>query len=87
MSRRWPTRLRPADSPWAASLSARIVGRDPEKLDRPGVCRGDRKPCREFSDGIVAPAFWTGVCRTRRRRRLQGGQHRRFDDRSPHPAP
>ncbi len=42
---------------------SRIVGRDPEKLDRPGVCRAAIESLAEnFSDGIVAPAFWTGVC-------------------------
>lgn len=42
---------------------ARIVGRDPEKLDKPGVARAAIESLAEnFSDGIVAPAFWTGVC-------------------------
>lgn len=41
---------------------SRIVGRDPEKLDRAGVCRAAIESLAEnFSDGIVAPAFWTGV--------------------------
>ncbi|MBZ9807775.1 adenosylcobinamide-phosphate synthase CbiB [Mesorhizobium sp. BR1-1-9] len=41
---------------------SRIVGRDPEILDRAGVCRAAIESLAEnFSDGIVAPAFWTGV--------------------------
>ncbi|MFK0687488.1 adenosylcobinamide-phosphate synthase CbiB [Mesorhizobium sp. IMUNJ 23033] len=40
-----------------------IVGRDPEKLDKPGIARAAIESLAEnFSDGIVAPAFWTGVC-------------------------
>ena len=38
---------------------SRVVGRDPEKLDRPGVARAAIESLAEnFSDGIVAPAFW-----------------------------
>lgn len=38
---------------------AMIVGRDPESLDEPGVCRATIESCAEnFSDGVVAPAFW-----------------------------
>ncbi|MBZ9671802.1 adenosylcobinamide-phosphate synthase CbiB [Mesorhizobium sp. ES1-3] len=41
---------------------SRIVGRDPETLDRAGVCRAAIESLAEnFSDGIVAPAFWIGV--------------------------
>ncbi|TSE02316.1 cobalamin biosynthesis protein CobD [Mesorhizobium intechi] len=41
---------------------SRIVGRDPEVLDRAAVCRAAIESLAEnFSDGIVAPAFWTGV--------------------------
>ncbi|MBN9218276.1 MAG: cobalamin biosynthesis protein CobD [Mesorhizobium sp.] len=41
---------------------SRIVGRDPETLDRAAVCRAAIESLAEnFSDGIVAPAFWTGV--------------------------
>jgi adenosylcobinamide-phosphate synthase len=41
---------------------SRIVGRDPEKLDRAGVGRAAIESLAEnFSDGIVAPAFWIGV--------------------------
>lgn len=36
-----------------------IVGRDPETLDRTGVCRAAIESLGEnFSDGVVAPAFW-----------------------------
>ncbi len=38
---------------------SRIVGRDPESLDEPGVCRAALESLAEnFSDGVVAPAFW-----------------------------
>jgi len=38
---------------------ARIVGRDPETLDRSGVSRAAIESLAEnFSDGIIAPAFW-----------------------------
>lgn len=41
---------------------SRIVGRDPDQLDRAGVCRAAIESLAEnFSDGIVAPAFWLGV--------------------------
>jgi adenosylcobinamide-phosphate synthase len=40
---------------------AMIVGRDPERLDTPAVCRAAIESLAEnFSDGIVAPAFWIG---------------------------
>jgi adenosylcobinamide-phosphate synthase len=39
-----------------------IVGRDPDKLDEAGVSRAAIESLAEnFSDGIVAPAFWLGV--------------------------
>jgi len=39
-----------------------IVGRDPEKLDEAAVCRAAIESLAEnFSDGIVAPAFWMGI--------------------------
>jgi adenosylcobinamide-phosphate synthase len=39
-----------------------IVGRDPEKLDEAGVSRAAIESLAEnFSDGIVAPAFWLGA--------------------------
>lgn len=38
---------------------ARIVGRDPETLDRSGVARAAAESAAEnFADGVVAPAFW-----------------------------
>ncbi len=39
-----------------------IVGRDPEKLDEAAVCRAAIESLAEnFSDGVVAPAFWMGI--------------------------
>lgn len=39
-----------------------IVGRDPDSLDEAGVARAAIESLAEnFSDGIVAPAFWLGV--------------------------
>lgn len=36
-----------------------IVGRDPDVLDEPAVCRAAIESLAEnFSDGVVAPAFW-----------------------------
>lgn len=36
-----------------------IVGRDPETLDEPAVCRAAIESLSEnYSDGVVAPAFW-----------------------------
>lgn len=41
---------------------SRIVGRDPESLDRAGVARAAIESLAEnFSDGVVAPAFWIAV--------------------------
>ncbi len=41
---------------------SRIVGRDPQSLDGPGVCRAAIESCAEnFADGVVAPAFWYAV--------------------------
>ncbi len=41
---------------------ARIVGRDPESLDEPGIARAAIESLAEnFSDGIVAPAFWLAL--------------------------
>lgn len=41
---------------------AKIVGRDPELLDRAGVSRAAIESLAEnFSDGVVAPAFWYAV--------------------------
>ncbi len=39
-----------------------IVGRDPDALDEPAVCRAAIESCAEnFSDGIVAPVFWLAI--------------------------
>ena len=41
---------------------AQIVGRDPEVLDEGGVARAAIESLSEnFSDGVVAPAFWMSV--------------------------
>ncbi len=41
---------------------AMIVGRDPDQLDEAAICRAAIESLAEnFSDGIVAPAFWIGV--------------------------
>lgn len=41
---------------------SQIVGRDPDKLDEAGVARAAIESLSEnFSDGIVAPAFWLAV--------------------------
>lgn len=41
---------------------SQIVGRDPDRLDEAGVCRAAIESLAEnFSDGIVAPAFWLGL--------------------------
>jgi adenosylcobinamide-phosphate synthase len=38
---------------------AKIVGRDPNRLDRAGVCRAAIESLAEnFSDAVVAPVFW-----------------------------
>lgn len=39
-----------------------IVGRDPDRLDEAAVCRAAIESLAEnFSDGVVAPAFWLGI--------------------------
>jgi len=41
---------------------SQIVGRDPDRLDQAAVCRAAIESLAEnFSDGVVAPAFWLGV--------------------------
>jgi len=41
------------------SAISMIVGRDPQLLDQPGICRaGIESLAENFSDGVVAPAFW-----------------------------
>ena len=43
----------------ARDAVSRIVGRDPQSLDRAGVARAAIESAAEnFSDGVVAPAFW-----------------------------
>lgn len=45
--------------PAARLAVAKIVGRNPQALDEAGVCRAAIETTAEnFSDGIVAPAFW-----------------------------
>jgi adenosylcobinamide-phosphate synthase len=45
------------------SAVAQIVGRDPEALDEAGVSRAAIESAAEnFSDGVVAPAFWFALC-------------------------
>ena len=46
----------------AREAVSHIVGRDPEALDRAGVARAAIESLSEnFSDGVVAPAFWLAV--------------------------
>ena len=72
----------------ARSAVSRIVGRDPQVLDEHGVARAAIESLAEnFSDGVVAPAFWLVVARPAGRRGLQGDQHRRQHDRPPHRPP
>lgn len=41
---------------------SQIVGRDPDALDEAAVCRAAIESLAEnFSDGVVAPAFWLGL--------------------------
>lgn len=48
-----------AGLPAARGAVSRIVGRDPESLDEPAVCRAAIESTAEnFSDGVVAPALW-----------------------------
>ena len=50
-----------ADGDLAAAREAvsKVVGRDPNALDTSGVCRAAIETTAEnFSDGVVAPAFW-----------------------------
>ena len=43
----------------ARAAVAHIVGRDPARLDAPGVARAAAESLAEnFSDGVVAPMFW-----------------------------
>jgi adenosylcobinamide-phosphate synthase len=43
----------------ARQAVSKVVGRDPDALDESGVCRAAIETTAEnFSDGVVAPAFW-----------------------------
>ncbi len=43
----------------ARQAVARIVGRDPQKLDKAAICRAALESLAEnYADGVVAPAFW-----------------------------
>ena len=63
---------------------AHIVGRDPESLDEHGVARAAIESLAEnFTDGVVAPAFWYAAAGPARALRLQDRQHARQHDRPP----
>lgn len=48
--------------PAGRTVVSMIVGRDPDQLDEAAVCRAAIESLAEnFSDGIVAPAFWLTV--------------------------
>ena len=88
MSRRSREALDDGGLPAGRKAVSMIVGRDPESLDEAGVCRAAIESLAEnFSDGVVAPAFWLAVGGLAGGAGLQGGQHRRLHDRSPHAAP
>lgn len=54
--------LRSEGLPGGRRAVSMIVGRNPESLDEAGICRAAIESLAEnFSDGIVAPAFWIGV--------------------------
>ena len=56
------TALASRDIQKARTAVSMIVGRDPDKLDDAAVARAAIESLAEnFSDGVVAPAFWTGV--------------------------
>ena len=59
---------------------AMIVGRNPAVLDAAVGRAAIESLAENFSDGVVAPAFW-GALRAAGRRRLQGRQHRGQHDR------
>lgn len=51
--------LRQGGLPGGRKAVAMIVGRDPQSLDDSGICRAAIESLAEnFSDGVVAPAFW-----------------------------
>jgi adenosylcobinamide-phosphate synthase len=54
--------LRDGGLPGGRRAVAMVVGRDPEVLDQPGVCRAAIETLAEnFSDGVVAPALYYAV--------------------------
>jgi adenosylcobinamide-phosphate synthase len=57
-----PRRLRADGIGGGREAVSRIVGRNPESLDESAVCRAAIESLAEnFSDGVVAPAFWIGA--------------------------
>lgn len=57
-----PAGLRKGGLTGGRQAVAHIVGRDPESLDEAGVSRAAIESLAEnFSDGVVAPAFWLAV--------------------------
>ncbi len=62
---------------------SRIVGRDPETLDEPGICRAAIESLAEnFSDGVVAPALWYVVLGLPGLFLYKMLEYRRLDDRT-----
>ena len=56
------TGLRAAGIEGGRAAVSMIVGRNPATLDEAGICRAAIESLAEnFSDGLVAPAFWLGV--------------------------
>lgn len=56
------TALETGGLPEGRKAVSMIVGRDPDRLDEAAVCRAAIESLAEnFSDGIVAPAFWLTV--------------------------
>ena len=64
-----------------------IVGRDPASLDEAGVSRAAIESCAEnFSDGVVAPAFWFALLGLPGLLAYKAVNTAEFDDRPPHAA-
>ncbi|MBB5764223.1 adenosylcobinamide-phosphate synthase CbiB [Methylorubrum rhodesianum] len=60
--RRVSAALRAEGLPGGRAAVSMIVGRNPDSLDEAAVCRAAIESLAEnFSDGIVAPAFWIGA--------------------------
>ncbi|MER2251462.1 adenosylcobinamide-phosphate synthase CbiB [Methylorubrum podarium] len=60
--RRVSAALRTEGLPGGRAAVSMIVGRNPNSLDEAAVCRAAIESLAEnFSDGIVAPAFWIGA--------------------------